>query len=184
MRQRGYGNEDTTGWPVGVPNWTTRKGNRILILDPILLNPNPPMDTDGRRENSGRGVRELQGRWSGLHWGRSEVGGGSSVVAQGPYGRLRTLGRADGWERTQQETLAEGLARVGGDVRLSVGWLRHRRCRQAGSGIARSRARARLNCSSQGQRRGRCRVNRRAERVSRPAREKNRRRRVLVVTIC
>ena len=56
--------------------------------------------------------------------------------------------------------------------------------RQAGSGIACSRARARLNCSSQGQRRGRCRVNRRAERVSRPARAKNRRRRVLVVTIC
>ena len=71
------------------------------------LSPNPPMNTDGRRENSGRGVRELQGRWSGLHWGRSEVGGGSSVVAQGPYGRLRTLGRADGGERTQQETLAE-----------------------------------------------------------------------------
>ena len=45
--------------------------------------------------------------------------------------------------------------------------------RQAGSGIACSRARARLNCSSQGQRRGRCRVNRRAERVSRPARAKN-----------
>ena len=41
--------------------------------------------------------------------------------------------------------------------------------RQAGNGMARSRARARLNCSSQGQRRGRCRVNRRAERVSRPA---------------
>ena len=33
--------------------------------------------------------------------------------------------------------------------------------------MARSRARARLNCSSQGQRRGRCRVNRRAERVRR-----------------
>ena len=28
------------------------------------LNPNPPKDTDGRREDSGRGwVRELQGRW-------------------------------------------------------------------------------------------------------------------------
>ena len=27
-----------------------------------LLNPNPPMDMDGRREDSGRGVRELQGR--------------------------------------------------------------------------------------------------------------------------
>ena len=26
------------------------------------LNPNPPMDTDGRREDSGRRVRELQAR--------------------------------------------------------------------------------------------------------------------------
>ena len=33
----------------------------------ILLNPNPPKDTDGRREDSGRGwVRELQRRWPGL----------------------------------------------------------------------------------------------------------------------
>ena len=30
------------------------------------LNPNPPKDTDGRGEDSGRGwVRELQGRWPG-----------------------------------------------------------------------------------------------------------------------
>ena len=56
--------------------------------------------------------------------------------------------------------------------------------RQAGSGRARNRARAPLNWVSQGQRCGRCRVRRRAERVSRPAREKKRRRRVLVVTIC
>ena len=27
-----------------------------------LVNPNPPKDTDGRREESGRGVRELQGK--------------------------------------------------------------------------------------------------------------------------
>ena len=33
----------------------------------LPLNPNPPKDTDGRREGSGRGwVRELQGRWPGL----------------------------------------------------------------------------------------------------------------------
>ena len=33
----------------------------------IKLNPNPPKDTDGRREGSGRGwVRELQGRWPGV----------------------------------------------------------------------------------------------------------------------
>ena len=40
---------------------------------------------------------------------------------------------------------------------------------QAGSGMARSRAKARVTFSSHGQRLGRCRVNRRAERVSRPA---------------
>ena len=33
----------------------------------FYLNPNPPKDTDGRREDSGRGwVRELQGRWPGV----------------------------------------------------------------------------------------------------------------------
>ena len=41
------------------------------------LNPNPPKDTDGRREDRRRGMRELQGRWPGLDWGRWEVGGGS-----------------------------------------------------------------------------------------------------------
>ena len=56
--------------------------------------------------------------------------------------------------------------------------------RQEGRGSARNRAKARLNWFSQGQRWGRCKVRRRAEWVSRPAREKNRRRRVLVVTIC
>ena len=50
--------------------------------------------------------------------------------------------------------------------------------------MARNRARARLNLVSQGHCWGRCRVRRRALRVSRPAREKKRRRRVLVVTIC
>ena len=31
------------------------------------LSPNPPKDTDGRREDSGMGwVRELQGRWPGV----------------------------------------------------------------------------------------------------------------------
>ena len=40
------------------------------IVDRIFqkrLSPNPPKDTDGRREGSGRGwVSELQGRWPGL----------------------------------------------------------------------------------------------------------------------
>ena len=96
-----------------------------------LVSPNPPKDTDGRREDSGRGVRELQGRWPGLHWGRWEVGGRSSVAAQGPYGRLREL-RCAGWrENTQQGTLADrGGASLRGRwvscrlaVRPGVEWL-------------------------------------------------------------
>ena len=47
--------------------------------------------------------------------------------------------------------------------------------RQAGSGMARSRAKARVSWDSQGQRCGRCRVRRRAERVIRPTRAKTRR---------
>ena len=90
----------------------------------------------------------------------------------------------DGERIRSRELSRTGLARVRGDLRLSGGWVGRRRCRQAGSGMARSRAKARLNFSAQGQRFGRCGVNRRAERVSRPAREKNRRLRVLVVTIC
>ena len=80
-------------------------------------------------------------------------------------------------------SLGPGWHESAGIFGCPVGGVGHRRCRQAGNGMARSRAKARLNFSAQGQRSGRCRVNRRAERVSRPAREKNRRRRVLVVAI-
>ena len=56
-------------------------------------------------------------------------------------------------------------ARVFEAVGKSSGWVRRQRCRQAGNGRARNRARARLNWFSQGQRWGRCKVRRRAERV-------------------
>ena len=120
-------------------------------------------------------MRELQGRWPGLDWGRWEVGGGSSVTAQAPNGRLRELGCAGWQENRQQGTPAE---LVGASWRGR--WVSGGGRRQAGSGMARSRARARLNWVSQGQRCGRCRVRRRAERVRRPARAKTRRLRVLV----
>ena len=38
--------------------WTEDEGEKTLDG----LTPNPPKDTDGRREESGRGVRELQGK--------------------------------------------------------------------------------------------------------------------------
>ena len=86
------------------------------------------------------------------------------------------------WARSALRGL--GWRELAGTVRWPDGGSVADGRRQAGSGIARNRARARLNWFSQGQRWGRCKVRRRAERVSRPAREKKRRRRVLVVTSC
>ena len=39
-----------------------RPTNLVNEVHAVLLSPNPPKDTDGRREESGRGVRELQGK--------------------------------------------------------------------------------------------------------------------------
>ena len=76
-------------------------------------------------------MRELQGRWPGLDWGRWEVGGGSLVVAQGPNGDLGELRCADGQGISSRELPRTWLVRVGGDVgsvaegavRLGVEWL-------------------------------------------------------------
>ena len=65
----------------------------LANLTKLYLSPNPPKD--GVRTAEG-GVRELRARWPGLHWGRWEGGGRSSVAAQGAYGRLRGL-RCAGW---------------------------------------------------------------------------------------
>ena len=54
--------------------WVSAGGDELLVEVPaagrplnFVLSPNPPKDTDGRREDSGRGwVRELQGRWPGV----------------------------------------------------------------------------------------------------------------------
>ena len=93
---------------------------------------------------------------------------GAGVCLQLPRGDFVTVcgcwsGRDSG-ERTQQEALADrtGASSRGRSVgRMAAGC---RRRRQAGSGRARNRARARSNWASQGQRCGRCRVRRRAER--------------------
>ena len=116
-------------------------------------------------------------------WVDGRLAGGLQALLGAPMAAYSGCGEPDGGIGHGKRRSRTGLARVCGDVGLAVGSVADGR-RQAGSGMARSRARARLNCSSQGQRRGRCRVNRRAERVIRPARAKTRRLRVLVVTIC
>ena len=108
---------------------------------------------------------------------------GAGVCLQPPQGDLVTVcGRCAGRDGGDEDAARDTRGLGWHEFAWTLGQLQTGR--QAGSGMARSRARARLNFSSQGQRLGRCRVSRRAERVSRPAREKNRRRRVLVVTIC
>ena len=118
--------------PPGIP--VLDRGTRVLAATggKDALIPNPPKDTDGRREDRRRGMRELQGRWPGLDWGRWEVGGGTSVTAQAPNGRLRELGCAgDGKRIGSRELPRSWLVRVGGDVgsvaegavRLGVEWL-------------------------------------------------------------
>ncbi len=48
-----------------VPGKQPKRG-RLWLNDGSCIIPNPPKDTDGRREGSGRGwVRKLQGRWPG-----------------------------------------------------------------------------------------------------------------------
>ena len=116
-------------------------------------------------------------------WVDGRLAGGLQALLGAPMAAYSGCGERDGGIGHGKRRSRTGLARVCGDVGLAGGSVADGR-RQAGSGMARSRAGARLNCSSQGQRRGRCRVNRRAERVSRPAKAKTRRLRVLVVTIC
>ena len=92
---------------------------------------------------------------------RAAPGAGRSQesVAQRRSGALRV--RARGCARRARACWRE--------LRLRFGAVSGR---QVGSGIARSRASAAASCPAQGQRFGRCRVHRRAEWVSRPAREK------------
>ena len=132
------------------------------------------------------GVRTAEGDEGAtgeISWAPLGQMGGSADGLQAllgvPMAACSGCGEGDGGIGHGKRRSRTGMARVGGDVQ-SVADGR----RQAGSGMARNRARARVNWVSQGQRCGRCRVRRRAERVIRPAREKNRRRRVLVVTIC
>ena len=54
---------------------TDRREFQGICPHRMRFNPNPPMDTDGRREDSGRGVREYRGDDPGPNSGRREVPG-------------------------------------------------------------------------------------------------------------
>ena len=169
---------EVSGFPaqIMITDGTEAEGGLSVGIS-VKVNPNPPKDTDGRREDSGRGwVRELQGRWPGVG-----VDGRPADGLQSPHRAPRALcGSCDA--RDGERIRSRGLSRPG--WREIAGTLSQLQAgRQAGNGMACSRAKARLNWVSQGQRRGRCKVRRRAERVIRPTRAKTRRLRVLVITV-
>ena len=83
-----------------------------------FLSPNPPKDTEGRREGSGRGwVRELQGRWPGV---LGQMGGRRPVFSRRtgplrPYAGVAMRGKARGY--------AAGDSRDRGGARLRGRWV-------------------------------------------------------------
>ena len=129
----------------------------LTCVDVQRLCPPKPESTDGGREDSGRGwVRELQGRWPGVG-----VDGRSADGLQSPHRAPKALcGSCDA--RDGERIRSRGLSRPGwGEIAGTLSQLQAGR--QAGNGMACSRAKARLNWVSQGQRRGRCKVRRRAD---------------------
>ena len=172
--------ERSDGLPQG-PG-TTSKPNLDYVMPTPLARIHRWTGMDGvRTAEGGEGVTGAMIR--ARIWVDGRLAGGLQALLGAPMAAYSGCGERDGGIGHGKRRSRTGLARVCGDVGLAGGSVADGR-RQAGSGMARSRARARLNCSSQGQRRGRCRVNRRAERVIRPAKAKTRRLRVLVVTIC
>ena len=112
------------------------------------------------------------------------LAGGLQALLGAPMAACSGCGERDGGIGHGKRRSRTGIARVGGDVQLA-GWRVSGRRAPSGwewNGSQSGQGAAEL--LPHGQRSGRCRVNRRAERVSRPAIEKKRRRRVLVVTIC
>ena len=85
--KRGLQHEKTSSPPIGTLHQITRSldtegfNQHSLQVIERFLTPNPPKDTDGRREDSGRMGEGATGEMAGLHWGRLEVGGRSSVAA-------------------------------------------------------------------------------------------------------
>ena len=106
-----------------------------------------------------------------MAWGLG-VDGRPAAGLQSPHRAPKALcGSCDA--RDGERIRSRGLSRAGWrEIAGTLGQLQAGR--QAGNGMACSRAKARLNWVSQGQRRGRCKVRRRAERVIRPTRAKTR----------
>ena len=181
------------GWPAGAGrHWPPGDGRQrgcgygrvcsvaaywVLLVSGLVSGRGAPVGGEAPRRRKGVG----EGATGEMAWGLG-VDGRPAEGLQSPHRAPKALcGSCDA--RDGERIRSRGLSRPGWrEIAGTLGQLQAGR--QAGNGMACSRAKARLNWVSQGQRRGRCKVRRRAERVIRPTRAKTRRLRVLVVTIC
>ena len=87
------------------------------------LNPNPPKDTDGRREESGRGGEGATGEIAWVPFGVGRSADGLHRRTGAPMAVCGSCDARDGERIRSRELSRTGLARVCGDLRLSGGWV-------------------------------------------------------------
>ena len=96
----------------------TRIGQALLAV-----NPNPPKDTDGRREESGRGGEGATGEIAWVPFGVGRSADGLHRRTGAPMAVCGSCDARDGERIRSRELSRTGLARVCGDLRLSGGWV-------------------------------------------------------------
>ena len=87
------------------------------------INPNPPKDTDGRREESGRGGEGATGEIAWVPFGVGRSADGLHRRTGAPMTVCGSCDARDGERIRSRELSRTGLARVCGDLRLSGGWV-------------------------------------------------------------
>ena len=88
-----------------------------------MLSPNPPKDTDGRREESGRGGEGATGEIAWVPFGVGRSADGLHRRTGAPMAVCGSCDAGDGERIRSRELSRTGLARVCGDLRLSGGWV-------------------------------------------------------------
>ena len=95
-----------------------------MYIPPWLwFSPNPPKDTDGRREESGRGGEGATGEIAWVPFGVGRSADGLHRRTGAPMAVCGSCDARDGERIRSRELSRTGLARVCGDLRLSGGWV-------------------------------------------------------------
>ena len=109
------------------PSFWEAKSRFLVPLDKSTtseyLNPNPPKDTDGRREESGRGGEGATGEIAWVPFGVGRSADGLHRRTGAPMAVCGSCDARDGERIRSRELSRTGLARVCGDLRLSGGWV-------------------------------------------------------------